>query len=85
MKSAAERHISEIRTQKFSIGKKNPNPLNLDLHHAVTGLSAELYTKDVHFIMELIQNAEDNEYPDGVEPTLEFLLTKTDITGRGAS
>ncbi|WCJ20279.1 DNA binding ATP binding [Euphorbia peplus] len=82
--SAAELHIQKIRTRKFSIGKKNPNPLNLDLHHAVTGLSAELYTKDVHFIMELIQNAEDNEYPDGVEPTLEFVLTKTDITGLGA-
>ncbi|XP_048444218.1 protein NO VEIN-like [Pyrus x bretschneideri] len=34
--------------------------------------------------MELIQNAEDNEYEEGVEPTLEFVMTKKDITGSGA-
>ncbi|KAI5354274.1 hypothetical protein L3X38_007169 [Prunus dulcis] len=73
-----------LRTKKFSIGKKEPNPLTLDLHHAVTSLSAELYQKDIHFLMELIQNAEDNEYKKGVELTLEFVLTKKDITGTGA-
>lgn len=52
---AAKFHIEEIRSKKFSIGKKYPNPLTQDLHHAVTSLSAELYTKDVHFLMELIQ------------------------------
>lgn len=51
----AKLHIEEIRTQKFSIGKKESNPLTLDLHHAVTSLSAELYQKDIHFLMELIQ------------------------------
>ncbi|KAL6296081.1 hypothetical protein ACE6H2_004223 [Prunus campanulata] len=81
---SAKLHIEEIRTKKFSIGKKEPNPLTLDLHHAVTSLSAELYQKDIHFLMELIQNAEDNEYKEGVEPTLEFVLTKKDITGSGA-
>ncbi|KAM5569728.1 hypothetical protein ABKV19_016972 [Rosa sericea] len=80
----AMQHIEEIRTKKFSIGKKVPNPLTLDLHHAVASLSAELYQKDIHFLMELIQNAEDNEYKEGVEPTLEFVLTEKDITGTGA-
>ncbi|PNX55945.1 hypothetical protein L195_g049579 [Trifolium pratense] len=47
-------HVEEIRTTKFSIGG-NPNPLTEDLHHAVRNLSAELYAKDVHFLMELIQ------------------------------
>lgn len=51
----AELHVREIRSRKFSIGKKESNPLTQDLHHAVTSLSAELYTKDVHFLMELIQ------------------------------
>ncbi|KAL5558726.1 hypothetical protein UlMin_034937 [Ulmus minor] len=78
------RHIHEIRTHKFSIGKRKANPLTNDLHHAVTNLSAELYTKDVHFLMELIQNAEDNVYKEGVEPTLEFVLTREDVTGSGA-
>ncbi|XP_021754621.1 uncharacterized protein LOC110719947 [Chenopodium quinoa] len=81
---SAKEHIQEIRTKKFSIGAKHPNPLTFDLHRAVTRLSAELYTKDVHFLMELIQNAEDNEYGEEVEPTLELVLTKRDITGSGA-
>ncbi|OMO57453.1 hypothetical protein COLO4_35378 [Corchorus olitorius] len=53
--AAAKQHIEEIRSKKFAIGSKEPNPLTEDLHHAVTSLSAELYTKDVHFLMELIQ------------------------------
>ncbi|CAJ2664742.1 unnamed protein product [Trifolium pratense] len=76
-------HIEEIRTTKFSIGGK-PNPLTEDLHHAVKNLSAELYAKDVHFLMELIQNAEDNHYIEGESPTLEFVITYDDITGTGA-
>jgi hypothetical protein len=47
-------HIEEIRRTRFSIGG-DPNPLTEDLHHAVRYLSAELYAKDVHFLMELIQ------------------------------
>ncbi|KAH7847938.1 hypothetical protein Vadar_031865 [Vaccinium darrowii] len=81
----ARQHIEEIRTRKFSIGQKSVNPLTQDLHNAVTSLSKELYTKDVHFLMELIQNAEDNEYAAGVQPTLELVLTTWDITGLGSS
>ncbi|GLJ45923.1 hypothetical protein SUGI_0966870 [Cryptomeria japonica] len=76
-------HIEEIRRNKFSIGGEE-NPLTEDLHHAVRNLSAELYTKDVHFLMELIQNAEDNEYEPDVEPSLEFVVTSRDVTGVGA-
>ncbi|CAH9137665.1 unnamed protein product [Cuscuta epithymum] len=76
-------HIEEIRRCKFSIGGE-PNPLTEDLHQAVKNLSAELYSKDVHFLMELIQNAEDNEYEVGVNPTLEFVITSKDITETGA-
>ena len=47
-------HIEEFRIHKFSIGRED-NPLIEDLHHAVKHLSTELYTKDVHFLMELIQ------------------------------
>ena len=47
-------HIDEIRRTKFSIGGE-VNPLMEDLHQAVKNLSAELYAKDVHFLMELIQ------------------------------
>ncbi|KAJ0571117.1 putative histidine kinase/HSP90-like ATPase superfamily [Helianthus annuus] len=80
---AAKEHVEEIRRTKFSIGGE-PNPLTEDLHQAVKNLSAELYAKDVHFLMELIQNAEDNEYPEGVDPSLEFVITSKDITNTGA-
>ncbi|XP_062115853.1 uncharacterized protein LOC133829995 [Humulus lupulus] len=79
----AKEHIEEIRRTKFSIGGE-PNPLTEDLHQAVKNLSAELYAKDVHFLMELIQNAEDNEYMEGVDPSLEFIITSKDITATGA-
>ncbi|RWR80076.1 hypothetical protein CKAN_00869100 [Cinnamomum micranthum f. kanehirae] len=77
-------HIEEIRRVKFSIGGK-PNPVMEDLHQAVKNLSAELYAKDVHFLMELIQNAEDNEYPPDVKPSLEFIISSKDITATGAT
>ena len=54
MAEAAKQHIDQIRKTKFSIGG-DENPLTEDLHQAVKNLSAELYAKDVHFLMELIQ------------------------------
>ncbi|KAL7600781.1 hypothetical protein Lser_V15G21269 [Lactuca serriola] len=81
--SAARKHVEKIRKTKFSIGGKS-NPLTEDLHQAVKNLSAELYAKDVHFLMELIQNVEDNEYPKEVDPSLEFVITSKDITNTGA-
>lgn len=44
--------------------------------NAVVQLSDQLYSKDLHFVMELLQNAEDNAYPPGVVPCLEFVLTR---------
>ncbi|XP_059440915.1 uncharacterized protein LOC132173428 [Corylus avellana] len=79
----AREHIEAIRKTKFSIGGEE-NPLTEDLHQAVKNLSAELYAKDVHFLMELIQNAEDNNYLEGVDPSLEFIITSQDITATGA-
>ncbi|CAN1189252.1 Protein NO VEIN [Linum perenne] len=76
-------HIQHLRRTRFSIGDKE-NPLAAMLDQAVKYLSAELYAKDVHFLMELIQNAEDNEYSEGVDPSLEFVITSRDITGTGA-
>lgn len=52
--ATAKEHIEEIRRNKFSIGGET-NPLTEDLHQAVKNLSAELYAKDVHFFMELVQ------------------------------
>ncbi|KAH7528175.1 hypothetical protein FEM48_Zijuj05G0044400 [Ziziphus jujuba var. spinosa] len=72
--SMAKQHIEKIRRTKFSIGLET-NPLTEDLHQAVKNLSAELYAKD---------NAEDNEYMEDVDPSLEFVITSRDITETGA-
>ena len=43
-------------------------------------LSMELYSKDTHFVLELIQNADDNEYSRNVVPSLKFVVNETSIT-----
>lgn len=37
-------------------------------------ISDELYSKATHFLLELIQNADDNRYSDGITPTLKISL-----------
>uniref|UniRef100_A0A0D9XZ92 Sacsin/Nov domain-containing protein n=1 Tax=Leersia perrieri TaxID=77586 RepID=A0A0D9XZ92_9ORYZ len=83
--AAAREHVERIRRERFYIGRGEKNPLADDIHQAVTYLSEELYSKDAHFLMELIQNAEDNEYPSDVQPALEFAIIKNDITATGAA
>lgn len=50
-------------------------------------LSLELYSKDTHFVLELIQNADDNRYPalfsqpnSEEVPSLKFVISNTTIT-----
>ncbi|XP_065630885.1 uncharacterized protein LOC112017384 [Quercus suber] len=50
----ARKLIENIRRTKFSIGGRK-NPLMEDFHQAVKDHSAELYAKDVHYFMELVQ------------------------------
>jgi len=46
---------------------------------SIRRLSIDLYNKDTHFILELIQNAEDNNY-EMRKPLVSFCLTKKDPT-----
>jgi len=50
------------------------------LGRALQRLSQDLYSKDVHFVLELVQNADDNVYDEGVCPALEFILNAEGIT-----
>nr|POF19520.1 hypothetical protein CFP56_47700 [Quercus suber] len=52
----ARKLIENIRRTKFSIGGRK-NPLMEDFHQAVKNHSAELYAKDVHYFMELVQKS----------------------------
>jgi len=38
-----------------------------------------LYTDITHFILELIQNADDNSYSDSVNPTLKLSLCRHEL------
>lgn len=41
---------------------------------ALQCLSRELYSQDSHFVLELVQNADDNQYANDVDPMLVFIL-----------
>lgn len=42
-------------------------------------VSTELYTDITHFILELIQNADDNNYANNIEPTLILRLSRQQL------
>jgi len=68
-------HIRKIRDD-FQASQRVKDSLN----NSIQALAKDLYSKDTHFIFELIQNAEDNTY-HAVEPSLSFRLVATDPTG----
>ncbi len=82
--SKEREHIERIRKEKFWLDEEGQsskqNPLIDDLSNSIERLSKSLYSKDTHFIFELIQNAEDNEYYKGTEPSITFRLVKADPT-----
>ena len=43
---------------------------------SVHRLAEELYAEDIHFLLEIIQNCDDNRYVDGVVPTLKVTLDR---------
>ncbi|KAK1272823.1 hypothetical protein QJS04_geneDACA012207 [Acorus gramineus] len=49
------------------------------LGRALHCLSQELYSQDSHFVLELIQNADDNIYSANVDPTVVFILQANGI------
>ncbi|CAM6081496.1 unnamed protein product [Calypogeia fissa] len=77
--------IEVIRREKFSIGSSNKQAVAPELHKALICLSTELYQNSMHFMKELIQNAEYNTYNKQVRPSLEFLLTNEDVADMGVS
>ncbi|XP_038973841.1 protein NO VEIN-like isoform X1 [Phoenix dactylifera] len=78
--------IESIRCEEFGL---NPNlsyteSCLLKKQHARLGralhcLSQELYSQDSHLLLELVQNADDNIYPEHVDPTIVFILQDTGI------
>lgn len=73
------KHIRKIRND-FQASRRVKDSFN----NSIQALARDLYSKDTHFIFELIQNAEDNTY-EAVEPSLSFRLGKFDPTGTQGS
>ncbi|KAL9667858.1 hypothetical protein QQ045_002227 [Rhodiola kirilowii] len=78
--------IESIRREEFGLDSSRPETENMmlikqheRLGRALQCLSQELYSQDSHFLLELVQNADDNIYPMNVEPTLIFILQETGI------
>lgn len=81
--------IEQIRREDFGIGlelgeeesklvQRQREREGRGLHR----LSTELYTRDTHFVLELVQNADDNSYPEqctGGFPSLVFVLERDKI------
>ncbi|XP_018534128.2 uncharacterized protein wu:fj29h11 [Lates calcarifer] len=81
--------IEDIRKSEFGIGvvltaegQKLMQVHQDRLGRSLERLSTELYSKDTHFVLELIQNADDNSYPSeaGVAPSLAFVVERDCIT-----
>ncbi|KAK3253958.1 hypothetical protein CYMTET_36819 [Cymbomonas tetramitiformis] len=49
------------------------------LGRALSKLANDLYSSRSHFLMELVQNADDNTYPSGSVPTLEVMLCRSSV------
>lgn len=75
--------IERIRTHSFLLDldsesemvKEGALNLQEQLNNALRLLSHDLYSKKSHFILELVQNADDNHYRPGVTPHLTFQVT----------
>ena len=72
-------HIHKIRNDFQASQRVKDSLIN-----SIQALARDLYSKDTHFIFELLQNAEDNTY-EAVEPSLSFRLEKFDPTGTQGS
>ena len=72
--------IQRIRNEFHRASERIRDSLN----NTIQNLAGELYSRNPHFIFELIQNAEDNSYKNP-SPSLSFRLTRTDPTDTGES
>lgn len=84
MLNSAFEHVTRIRCEKYGLDEhgnlNGVNPLASDLRDSIDHLAQGLYTRNAHFIFELIQNAEDNAYGNKIEPSLTFRLLRDDPT-----
>ncbi|GAB1737635.1 hypothetical protein NU219Hw_g2051t1 [Hortaea werneckii] len=69
----AKKLIEKIRRARRVDESEEEDANAADLSNALRMLSEELYSKPSHFILELIQNSDDNKYASGVIPKLQIV------------
>ncbi|KAL4087137.1 hypothetical protein PRIC1_013037 [Phytophthora ramorum] len=75
--------IQDLRRKQFGVGLQIQDEATSSvlliqqqrLERALKRLSDELYSESTHFVLELLQNADDNAYDDAVVPLGDFTLT----------
>ncbi|KAJ0356388.1 hypothetical protein KNSL1_000099 [Colletotrichum chrysophilum] len=68
-----------LRQQTGTDANNQSDDFEIDqLDGSLTVLSEQLYNKDMHFILELIQNADDNAYGASTIPSFGMRLDKND-------
>lgn len=79
--NSPEEVITEIRREfGYKELDRAPNTRAIrNLSNTLDLLSTELYNYGGHFIVELIQNADDNKYPPNVDPMLEIDISEDGI------
>ena len=81
---AAFEHIESIRrglgvtSDLDSASQSIVSNLQGVIKRSLEKISTDLYSEEGHFVLELIQNADDNQY-EGVTPTLRFSLSNNRI------
>lgn len=64
--------IERIRTERYKVGDDSSDELKGVLNRTLVKLADELYAKESHFVLELLQNADDNKYEIGCTPHIQF-------------
>lgn len=79
--------IEELRRSRFGIGIEVPEHVaeyvrqqEETVQQLSQALSDGLYSKNLHFVLELLQNSDDTTFAPGVTPTVEFVLEADNIT-----
>jgi len=81
--------IGEIRRKEYMLdmelsaeAEEGARNIRGTLNRTLKLLAQDLYSTETHFVLELVQNADDNSYPAGVTPELRFELEEARLSVR---
>ncbi|KAJ3531643.1 hypothetical protein NM208_g6992 [Fusarium decemcellulare] len=75
-KSEADYQIEKLRRERGFDGQRQMLPVMISGYNAaLQTLSKDLYQQPSHFLLELIQNADDNTFSSAVTPSLSLTLS----------